>query len=395
MTITGIIAEYNPLHCGHAYLMDQLRRNGASHIAVVMSGNFVQRGEAAVFSKWARAKQALLCGADLVVELPGPWAVAGAERFALGGVSLLKALGADRIGFGSECGSVELLRQAADALSSPRLYEEMHKELAGGASFASARQSACSRLFGAGTASLLSAPNNILGIEYLKAVKRMDAGMTPETVARIGSAHDSSSPSGRTASSSWIRRRLLAGGSIEGYVPAQAYAVMKSEAENGRAPADLSRLEPAILATMRSLDKSRLSSLPDLSEGLENRVYAASRKAGSLPELYGLIKTKRYPLARIRRIVLSCFLGLDSTLCQGLPPYLRVLGIGRGGAEILQSAKRIAAVPILTRRADAGTLDSRSLRLFNWEEKASDLFALCMPRPVPCGFDSTNGVVVL
>ena len=395
MTITGIIAEYNPLHCGHAYLMEQLRRNGASHIVVVMSGNFVQRGGAAVFSKWARAEQALLCGADLVVELPGPWAIAGAERFALGGVSILKALGTDRIGFGSECGSVGLLRQTADALSSPLLYEEMRKGLAGGASFASARQSACGRLFGAETASLLSTPNNILGIEYLKAIKRLDAGMTPETVTRIGSAHDSSSPSGRTASSSWLRRNLLHGDPIDGYVPVQAYAVMKSEVENERAPADLFRLEPAILAVMRSLDKGRLSSFPDLSEGLENRIYAASRKACSLSELYGLIKTKRYPLARIRRIVLSCFLGLDSNLCQGLPPYLRVLGIGRGGAEILQSAKQIAALPVLTRRADAGTLDSRSLRLFNWEEKASDLFALCMPRPVPCGFDSTHGVVVI
>ena len=395
MTITGIIAEYNPLHHGHAYLIEELRRRGASHIAVVMSGNFVQRGEAAILSKWARAEQALLCGADLVVELPGPWAVAGAERFALGGVSLLNALGTDRIGFGSECGSVESLERAADALSSPLLYDEMRRELNGGATFAAARQSAFSRLFGTDMAALLSAPNNILGIEYLKAVKRLNAGLIPETVPRRGSFHDADGMAGGNASSSWIRKKMLAGDDFAEYVSEQTYGVMKHEMEEGHAPADLSRLERSILAKLRSTGRNSLSSLPDLSEGLENRIFTASRNARSLQELYSLIKTKRYPLARIRRIVLSHFLGLNASLCQGLPPYIRVLGIGKKGADILQSAKQTSILPILSRHADAAALDSRSRRLLEWEDTSSDLFALCMPRPVPCGFDSTHGIVVL
>jgi predicted nucleotidyltransferase len=395
MAITGIIAEYNPFHNGHAFLIQELRKSGAGPIAVVLSGNFVQRGEAAILSKWARTKQTLLCGADLVVELPLPWAVAGAERFASGGVFLVAALGADRIGFGSECGDIGRLKQAANALASPLLHDAMRAALDSGSTFAAARQQAVGSLFGSETASLLSEPNNILGIEYLKALERLHASLRPFTIKRAGSGHNSRETAGGNASSAEIRALLKKGADVSAYLPADAFRVLKAETERGRAPADLAYLERGILAKLRRMSRQELSRVPDISEGLENRVEAAVQKARSLEELYRLVKSKRYPLARIRRILLSAFLEMDVSYCAGSPPYLRVLGIGKHGAEILRKAKAQSPVPILSRHAAARSLNRRAAKIWELENRAADLYALCMPQTAPCGFDRTNGVVVL
>ena len=396
MLTAGIIAEYNPFHFGHALLISRLRQLGATHIAVVMSGNFVQRGDAAVLSKWARAKQAMLSGADLVVELPLPWALSGAEKFATGGVSLLSALGADIIGFGSECGDMERLRSAAQALGSPLLGETMRKGLASGKTFASARQYAVESLFGAETAKILREPNNILGIEYLKAVEKLHAELVPWTVRREGPSHDSECPEGKSASARQIRSLLLEGRSCSELMPESAWLILSRETAEGRAPADLRCAERAILAKLRCLSRAEFSELPDLSEGLENRIFSALQKASTLEELYVLAKTKRYPLARIRRIVLSAFLGLKACHCAGLPPYLRVLGInGENGTQLLKQAAGKACLPILARSADFSDLKGSAETIGDLENRSSDLYALCMPKVLPCGSDRTSGVVVL
>lgn len=392
MLTAGIICEWNPFHLGHAYLMDRLRRDGATHIAAVMSGNFVQRGEASVLSKRARAKQALLCGADLVVELPLPWAVAGAERFALGGIALLDALGADTVGFGSECGSVGLLRNASSALSSPLLHEAMRSALKSGATFAAARQSAVSGLFGEETAGLLRDPNNILGIEYLRAIDRLGSSLTPVTLKRLGSAHDAENGRGVFPSSRQIRSLLQNGQDCSGLMPQPAHAVLLRELEAGRAPAGLKHAERAVLARLRVMTAKEFAALPDLSEGLENRVLSAVREATGLSELYFLIKTKRYPLARIRRIVLSAFLGLEASHSAGTPPYLRVLGIGEHGPEILRRAREKAKLPVVSRASDLSALDARAREIALLESRAADLYALCMPKAGPCGLDWTEKI---
>ncbi len=396
MLTAGIIAEYNPFHFGHALLISRLRQLGATHVAVVMSGNFVQRGDAAVLSKWARAKQAMLSGADLVVELPLPWALSGAEKFATGGVSLLSALGADIIGFGSECGDMERLRSAAQALASPLLGETMRKELASGKTFASARQCAVESLFGAETAEILREPNNILGIEYLKAAEKLHAELVPWTVHREGPSHDSECPEGTSASARQIRSLLLEGRNCSELMPESAWQILSRETAEGRAPADLRCAERAILAKLRCLSRAEFSQLPDLSEGLENRIFSALQKASTLEELYILAKTKRYPLARIRRIVLSAFLGLKACHGAGLPPYLRVLGInGENGTQLLKQAAGKASLPILTRSADFLGLKGGAKTIGDLENRSSDLYALCMPKVLPCGSDRTSGVVVL
>jgi predicted nucleotidyltransferase len=395
MTITGIIAEYNPLHNGHAFLIRELQRLGANPIAVVMSGNFVQRGEAAVLSKWARTKQALLCGADLVLELPLPWAVAGAEHFAIGGVSVLTALGADIIGFGSECGDIDRLNEARRALAAPQLHEAIQKSLQGGATFAAARQKAVDSLFGNETALLLREPNNILGIEYMKAIDLLGSSMKPYTIKRSGALHQEEQTVGETASSSAIRSMMSAGEDFSKYMPEQAYQVAKGEIIAGRAPANLAFLERGILTDLRRMGRKDLSRLPDISEGLENRIFTAVQKAGSLPELFRLVKTRRYTMARIRRIILSAFLGIDASLSAGTPPYLRILGIGKNGDKILQTAKQKSQLPIISRYSDLNKLDSRAVKVMELENRAADLYALCMPHAAPCGLDRSSKLIVL
>lgn len=393
MVLAGIISEFNPFHSGHAFLVGQARRNGATHVAAVMSGNFVQRGDAAVLSKWARTRQALLCGVDLVVELPLPWATAGAEKFAWGGVSLLNALDADVIAFGSECGSVPRLEQAAEALSSPRLGTAMRGALESGAAFASARQEALRSLFGDETADLFRDPNNILAIEYLKAMRKSGSKLSPFTVKREGAPHDSGAENGRFASSARIRALLENGGDCSSFLPGGAGEILRAETEAGRAPASLLRAERAVLAKLRGMDAESFAALPDVSEGLENRLRKAVRKAGTLEELYGLVKTKRYSHARIRRIVLSAFLGTEASRSEGVPPYLRILGFNGRGKEILRAVKGTAAPPVVTQSSDLQYLDNRARNMLQLESRSTDLFALCMPEAGPCGLDRTTGII--
>ena len=394
MVTAGIIAEYNPLHRGHAFLIEELKRRGADGIAVVLSGNFVQRGDAAVLSKWARTKQALACGADLVLELPLPWAVSGAEHFALGGIAVLAALGADSVGFGSECGDLKQLQKAREALASPLLHSAMEEALQSGRTFAAARQKAVGSLFGEQTAALLREPNNVLGIEYLKAIETLKANLSPFTVRRIATEHGSGLARGENASSAAIRKLLERGKDVSPFLSPDAYRILKDEMACGRAPADLNRLERGILASLRKMSRKDFSLLPDISEGLENRIYASARTAGSLSELYFSAKSKRYTLARIRRIVLSAFLGMDASYGAGTPPYLRVLGIGPRGPEILKKAKKKALLPIVGRHADVVPLGTGARRIFALESRATDLYALCMPKPASCGLEQTSKIVV-
>ncbi|XOQ47108.1 MAG: tRNA(Met) cytidine acetate ligase [Thermocaproicibacter melissae] len=395
MTIAGIIAEYNPLHNGHAFLLQEMRNLGADCVAVVMSGNFVQRGEAAILSKWARTREALSCGADLVVELPLPWAVSGAQHFSLGGVFLLSALGVDIIGFGSECGDIGKLSEAKQALVSPLLHEQMQKYLQQGMTFASARQNAVENLFGSETALLLRKPNNVLGIEYLSAIQQLGASLKPFTVKRVSLFDSSSDEPDAVASSSQIRKKIVDGSSVSQYMPVQAYQILKEEISSGRAPASLSFVERAMLSSFRQMDRVAFSSLPDISEGLENRIYASVQTAGSMSDLLKTAKTKRYPMARIRRILLSAFLGITKEDAKGLPPYLRILGIGKNGDKILRRAKEQKKLPIISRFSDTEQLNPRARRIMELENKSTDLYSLCMPQAGPCGLDRSTKIIVL
>lgn len=378
MRQVGMICEYNPFHLGHEWMVRQVREQGAETIVCAMSGNFVQRGEAAVIDKVQRAEMAVRCGVDLVLELPTPWACATAEQFAQGGIDILRQAGCTHVAFGSECGDVAALQQLADALKSPAYDALLRKELAGGRSFAVCRQRAVAALVGEAQASLLESPNNILAVEYLKAMGQMQA----LTLPRHGAQHDGAVRHG-IASASYIRT-LLRQGDLDGalaYMPPQAGEVLRRDFHGIH---DLAHCERAMLYGLRRLSEDELARCDSGGEGLYHRLYQAIRQGRSVAEILELAKTKRYSHARLRRMLLTAWLGIDTIPRQ--VPYLRVLAANAQGRQALHRMKQQGA-PILTKAADVARLGSEAEALLRQEACATDLYALSAENVVPCGSD--------
>ena len=385
----AVICELNPPHFGHRAIFEAAKEE-CGGLLCVLSGNYVQRGEPAILDKWTRASLAMELGADLVVELPLPWACAGAERFAAGGAALAAALPAvTDLFFGSEIIKPALFETAARALLSPEFTAALAALPETGEPFASRREQALTALLGEEVRLLLRSPNAILGVEYCKAIFEQDANLAPHVFPRIGAGHDQHGAQGEFCSASELRERLLSGEELSGLVPEAVARTVAEAKANGLAPVELSKLETSILCKLRTMGIEEFAALPDVSEGLEHRLYAAARTAGSLTEFYELAKSKRTSHARIRRLALSAFLGLTADL-PALPPYLRVLGIGERGEEILSAG---AKLPILSRPAQVKELSEEAQRVFSLEIQADDLYALASPTPQPCGRDFSQPVL--
>lgn len=406
MKVTGVIAEYNPFHNGHKYMLEQCAANGATHIVAVMSGNFVQRGSVAIMDKRARAAAALSSGVDLVVELPVPWAVATAETFARGGVSVLRALGCvDALSFGAECADVDLLRKAADAVRDVKVNELIRRELEGGISYPKARENAVSSIYGEDVAEVIKHPNNILAVEYIKALyscvssdalDSLGTHMAIEPIRRKGAEHDSLKENGEFASASALRV-LLERGDTDAfqYMPKASCEQYEKLKAVGRAPACIDESERAILSHLRGLTAEDIKTAPDVTEGLENRIYNAIQSATSLQELYDSIKTKRYTHSRIRRIISALYLGISPDDAVGDVSYIRVLGFNDRGMEILKTAKSTAKLPVIMKTANFEKLDGRAKHIFELECKATNLYNLTTPRILPCGTECSDELVIL
>jgi predicted nucleotidyltransferase len=379
----GIIAEFNPFHKGHAALIRAAREEGADSVVAVMSGNFVQRGSPAVTDKRVRAQAALLCGVDLVLELPLVCAMAPAQRFARGAAEVLAATGVvNTLAFGSECGEAEPLRELAVLLESPDLAHRIQPHLAEGKTFAKARELAAGELNPA-LAPLLATPNNVLAVEYLRAAKELGWDPALFTIPRQGAAHDGA-PIGEYASASYLRScEELA--QLAPYVPSRAMAAYHLAAATGKYPSKPEALDIAILAHLRRLTPDDLARLPDLSEGLENRLYNAIRTAPSLPGLLTALKTKRYTMARLRRLVLAAFLGLTVSDAATPVPYIRVLGATEAGKDLLSAMKRTCRLPTSHSLARLRDLGGTAERFAALEDAATNLFALTLPEPMGCG----------
>lgn len=380
----GIIIEYNPMHSGHLYLLEQVRARLGADTAVIcaMSGNFVQRGDFALLRKHQRARAAVESGVDLVLEIPLSWAAAPAERFADGGVQVLQATGlVDCLAFGSECGDAAALRQVAGALMSREFPALLRRELTAGDSFAAARQRAVSALLGPETGNLLASPNNILGVEYCKALLRHKSAMHVLTVSRRGAAHDGALLSGEHPSASALRA-LLTGGERERALkllpPAMGQAYLEEEAA-GRAPVLASACERAVLARLRSMTEADFAALDPGREGLCNRLYQAARTASTLEELLRTAKTRRYPYARLRRMVLWAYLGLTPAKLPERMAYLRVLAANTRGRELLGRMRHTASLPVLTKPADVRRLSTDAQQLLELEARSTDLYTLAYP----------------
>lgn len=396
MKTTGIIAEYNPFHNGHKALVNACRANGATHIVAAMSGNFVQRGSVAIMDKRSRAAAAIRGGVDLVLELPVPFAVATAEVFARGGIEVLNGLGCvDALGFGAECYDRELLLKAADAVVDPAVDEQIKAELAGGVSYPTARAYAVRSVYGPEIADVLEGPNNILAVEYLKELKRIGSGIAVEPYPRMGNPHDAMTPTDEFASASMLRILLERGDEHAfDYMPETTQVEFKRMAAVGRAPVRVEESERAILSRLRMLTPEDIAKAPDVSEGLENRIFNAIQSATSLEELYDIVKTKRYTHSRIRRIVTALYLGILPE-DRAAVPYLRVLGFNDRGLEILKAAKETATLPIITKPAAISELNENARHLFELECRATDLYHLATPRILPCGTEFSDEIVML
>ena len=380
MRILGVVSEFNPFHKGHQYLLRECRRSLGEDALVVcaMSGDYVQRGEAACFDKFARAEAAVRGGADLVAELPLPWCLSSAEGFAGGAVALLAALGCTDLGFGSECGDLEALSRAADALNDPETTAAIDALLSGdpALSYARARQEALSRRIGE-EARLLEEPNNILAVEYLKAIRKQDCGIRPLTVRRIGAAHDGSDPEEALPSAMRLRDILREGGEIDAFVPEECAAVYRREIEEGRA-LDPALLEKLLLSRLYALDAVQFDQLPDAGDGAGRRLMKALQEGKGLEETAALASSKRHTRARMRRMLLCAALGLRRDDAEGFPPYVRLLAMNENGQAFLHEHAKHPPLPILSKAAAVRALGSRAERVFSLGASAHDLYCLQM-----------------
>lgn len=387
MNICGIICEYNPFHNGHKYHIEQTREKfGATHIVGVMSGNFTQRGDVAVIDKYRRAETALKNGVDLVIELPVVYSLGSAEQFAQGAVYLLNALGCvDTLSFGSECGNINQLREAAGAVLYAQESDEFKSYMKEGLSYPAALQKAIERYYTDDVIDTLACPNNTLAVEYIKAIDNIASPIKPVTVQRHIAAHDSEiiNPQSNVLSASQLRKMIEAGEDISRYAP---------ECDLSET-ASISNIETAILSKLRAMNKSAIEKTPNVLLGLENRIYRAARVAGSLNELYFLVKTKRYTLARIRRIILSAFLGITKNDLQFSNSYVRILGMNGKGKEILGAAK--CDIPVNTSLSQLEKTGDKAKKQARLEARCDDQYALAFDKKRPCGLDFTAKPIIL
>ena len=370
MPKAAVICEFNPFHNGHKFLLEKIKSDCAADIVCIMSGSFVQRGDIAITDKYARTVAALENGADMVVELPTVYAVAPAQVFAENGVRIAADLGCDLLYFGAENALKELI-DIVDSIESPEIQAKIADHMKAGAYY----PQAVSEALGGSAAEMIRKPNNILAVEYIRSCRRY--GITPAAILRKGAEHDDSTPVGDIASASAIREMIRDG------EPYGEYTAMAVEH-----PAFLDAIEPAILYALKTIDKDELALLADVGEGLENRIYDAAIQYNSLEEILTAIKTKRYTMARLRRIVLYALLGVTKKMQETPVPYLRVLGVKKNKSEILKSAELPLIVDV---RRGYDELHSLKKEIFDIDLKAAELMNIAQKTHINNEF--TRGVI--
>jgi Predicted nucleotidyltransferase len=397
MSVLGIIAEFNPLHNGHRHFIQAARQSqDFSATICVMSGNFVQRGEAAMCNKWVRTHMALQAGVDLVIELPFSFAVRSAYFFARGAIQLLYRTGVvSHLAFGSESGQLEQLQSIAAMITQESLEYKNHLKyfLTEGLSFPAARSQTIQEIMGAQIANLgdtLLQPNNILALEYLRVLEQESIPIQPFTIPRIGSGYNSMELS-PYASASAIRNALFhnpAGDDYAGHMPADILPLLQQEIIAGRAPASQDSLGLAILAKLRTMPLADLSKIYEVTEGLEHRIQAAAISSGTLEELRQAIKSKRYSLTRINRLLLYSLLGIETeqmlNFDQHGPLYLHILGFSTRGRKILQDIKNKSTVQLISRGSEVKSAylndtNPNLQAMLGLDIKSTDIYTLLYP----------------
>ena len=407
--VLGIIAEYNPFHNGHLYhLQKSLHDTGSSYSIAVISGNFTQRGSTSLVDKWTKTEIALKNGIDLVIELPLLYSISSAENFAEGAIKIFDSLKViDYISFGSESGDISTLNTVADILyKEPREYKNiLSHELGKGLSFPKARENAMLmylkdiRKF----SSVLSSPNNILGIEYLKALKKYKSNITPVTVERFDSSYNDTSYTGNIASSTAIRN-IVKNGSFDilrKVVPESTYSILLDNVKIGHIIPDLSVFEREIIYLLRKMSIAEIAELPDVGEGLENAIKNTANSCNSIVEFLNIIKSKRYTNTRLQRILLYTLLGItkkDIALSKKLTPYIRVLGFNDNGkyliSEISKANPKLEIITSVKKYMDTSN-NKNSKYMLEKDIYATNIYTLGYHSDSYSNLDYTNKIEIL
>lgn len=376
--VLGIIGEYNPFHNGHLYHLEQSKQlTGSTYTVAIMSGNFTQRGSTSLIDKWSKTEAAIQSGIDLVIELPVLYATSSAENFADGAIKILNSLKVvDYVSFGAEASDIEVLNQFADILyHEPKQYKTiLSHELSKGLSFPKARENALLMYLNdiRKYANVLSSPNNILGIEYLKALKRQKSNIKPVSITRYESGYNDIAYSGNIASATAIRNIIKNDGFdiLSRLLPAPSYSILIENMKRGHIVPDLSAFEKQIIYNLRKMDTSEIAELPDVSEGLEFSIKKAANSCNTLTEFLNIIKSKRYTSTRIQRILLYSLLGItkkDMAMSKKVTSYIRVLGLNNRGkfliSEIAKANPKLEIITSVKRFMDSNSNKNLKLML--------------------------------
>ena len=407
--VLGIIGEYNPFHNGHLYhIAKSKEETGAQYVVCVISGNFVQRGDTSIINKWAKTKMALEGGADLVIELPTIYSISSAENFAEGAIKILNSLKiVDTISFGMEANDVSILNNIANVLyAEPKEYTTMlAHELQKGNSFPKARENALLMYLNdiKKYANVLSGSNNILGIEYLKALKRTKSNITPVGIKREKVLYKDQYMVDEFASATAIRRMLITRqfDDVRKSIPKTSYKVLGEELKQGHYVLDLFKFEKEILYQLRKMTVEEIRKLPDVSEGLENSIKNAADSCNSLNELINIVKSKRFTQTRIMRILLYALLEIDKKQMETsrkIIPYTRILGMNEKGKQLIsQVTKANPKINIVT-SVKKYMDDNNNKNLKEMLQKdifATNVYTLGYEKDSWANLDYTNKIITL
>jgi len=407
--VLGIIAEYNPFHNGHLYHLEKAKEEtGSNYTVAIISGNFTQRGNTSLVDKWSKAQMALLNGVDLVIELPVLYSISSAENFAEGAIKILDSLKVvDYIAFGCETANLGILNKFADVLyKEPKEYKNiLLHELNKGISYPKARENALMmylndiRRF----ANVLSSPNNILGIEYIKALKKFKSTIQPVAIQRFEAQYNDTTFTGNIASATAIRNIIKNGGIdiLSNVVPAPTYSVLMENLKIGHIISDLSVFEKEIIYILRKMNISQIAELPDVSEGLEFAIKNAANSCNSIIEFLNIIKSKRYTVTRLQRILLYALLGVtkkDILVSRKTNPYVRILGFNNKGkyliSEISKANPKLDFITSVKRFSDNNSNKNLQI-LFDKDVWATNVYTIGYEYDSWNNLDFTHKMIVI
>lgn len=379
MKVLGIITEYNPFHNGHKYHIEKsIKKTNADYVICIMSGHFLQRGIPAILNKWKRAKMAIENNVDLVIELPTIYSLSSAEHFAKGAIQIFNQMNiVDCISFGSENGDI------SNFLKIGRVYSEepdkyvktLKKELKKGLSFPKARENSLRSFLKKESLDVLSKPNNILGIEYSKAIFNTKSNIKLETIKRIKNDYNESNLTGKISSATSIRNQLKKESieSIKISLPKNCYKIINKNQKNLIFRDDFEKL---IFYKLRTINKHKLKNISDVVEGLENRIIEKAINTNSLEKLILSIKTKRYTYTKIQRILFKTLLNIDKSFEKIKPKYIRVLGFNKKGRFLLRKLKDKSNLPLITNLKNFSPQDKMAKKMIQIDIDSTNIYSI-------------------